>query len=147
MLIIELHDFAVSSWRRICFASLIKPQVQRTMTAKIILQCRPSSHPFTEREIPLAAPIKIGRAVANCKPGNDNGYFNCKVLSRNHALLWYENGKVGVFDPRNCRHRVRRVRSSHLFSRAVVFVIIVEIWRVLVLLRITDWHESSSTGN
>ena len=62
--------------------------------AKIILTERPSSHRFNEREIIVSAPVKIGRAVAGCKPGNDNGYFNCKVLSRNHAMLWYEDGKV-----------------------------------------------------
>ncbi|OQV19578.1 Sarcolemmal membrane-associated protein [Hypsibius exemplaris] len=66
--------------------------------ARVILQCRPSSHPFNEREISLAAPVKIGRAVAGCKPLADNGYFNCKVLSRNHAVLWYENGKFFLQD-------------------------------------------------
>jgi hypothetical protein len=32
--------------------------------------------------------------VARCKPSTDNSIFDCKVLSRNHALLWYEDGKV-----------------------------------------------------
>ncbi|XP_055351378.1 sarcolemmal membrane-associated protein-like [Paramacrobiotus metropolitanus] len=66
--------------------------------AKVILQCRQQSHQFTDREIPLAQPVKIGRAVANCKPNVDNGFFNCKVLSRNHALLWYEDGKFYLQD-------------------------------------------------
>lgn len=56
---------------------------------------RPNSHPFQERQLSLKEPIKIGRAVAKAKASQTNGIFDCKVLSRNHAILWYENGKVG----------------------------------------------------
>ena len=45
-----------------------------------------------ERRIPVTAePVKIGRSVAKARPINNNGIFDCKVLSRNHALLWFEN--------------------------------------------------------
>ena len=39
-------------------------------------------------------PVKIGRSVARARAAPNNAIFDCKVLSRNHALLWYENGKV-----------------------------------------------------
>jgi hypothetical protein len=47
-----------------------------------------------ERVIYLDKPCKIGRSVAKVKPEVNNAIFDCKVLSRNHALLWYENSKV-----------------------------------------------------
>ena len=59
-----------------------------------VFRCRPSSHPFQERCIPLNEPIKVGRAVGRLKPLPNNAIFDCKVLSRQHAKLWYENGKV-----------------------------------------------------
>ena len=47
-----------------------------------------------ERTLVLDLPVKIGRSVARARPATNNAIFDCKVLSRNHALLWYENGKV-----------------------------------------------------
>lgn len=64
-----------------------------TMEAKAILTCRPNSHLFQERTLTLDQPIKVGRSVARVKPTANNAIFDCKVLSRHHALLWYENGK------------------------------------------------------
>ena len=62
--------------------------------ALAIIAPRPNSHPFQERQIHLKEPVKIGRAVAKAKPSQANGIFDCKVLSRNHAIIWYENSKV-----------------------------------------------------
>ena len=62
--------------------------------AQAVLVCRKNSHPFVERRVTLEAAAKVGRAVARCKPANDNFVFDCKVLSRNHAILWHENQKV-----------------------------------------------------
>lgn len=59
-----------------------------------LLAPKPSSHPFHDRQLSLKEPVKIGRAVAKAKSSNNNGIFDCKVLSRNHAVMWYENGKV-----------------------------------------------------
>jgi hypothetical protein len=59
-----------------------------------ILTCKPNSHPFQERCIPLNEHVKVGRAVARLKALSNNATFDCKVLSRQHAKLWYENGKV-----------------------------------------------------
>ena len=64
------------------------------MAAMAIFMCRPNSHPFQERHVSLHESIKIGRSVARARPAPNNAIFDCKVLSRNHALLWYENGKV-----------------------------------------------------
>jgi len=49
---------------------------------------------FQERSLTLDQPVKIGRSVARARAAPNNAIFDCKVLSRNHALLWYENGKV-----------------------------------------------------
>lgn len=64
------------------------------MVPRAILTSRPNSHPFQERHLILDQAIKVGRSVARCRPATTNAIFDCKVLSRNHALLWYENGKV-----------------------------------------------------
>lgn len=61
-----------------------------TMTSKAVFKCHPSSHHFDERHIRLTEPVKIGRSVAKARPTLDNGIFDCKVLSRNHALIWYD---------------------------------------------------------
>jgi hypothetical protein len=60
-----------------------------------IFRCKPNSHPFQERCIPLNEQAKVGRAVARLKALPNNAIFDCKVLSRQHARLWYENGQVG----------------------------------------------------
>jgi hypothetical protein len=59
-----------------------------------IFRCKQNSHPFQERCIPLNEQVKVGRAVARLKALPNNAIFDCKVLSRQHAKLWYENGKV-----------------------------------------------------
>lgn len=63
------------------------------MTAKAVLICRPNSHPFQGRTLTLDQPVKVGRSVARARATATNAIFDCKVLSRHHALLWYENGK------------------------------------------------------
>ncbi|XP_071960335.1 uncharacterized protein [Antedon mediterranea] len=62
------------------------------MSAIAVLTCRQNSHPFEERRMPLNEPMKIGRSVAKVRPTPENGIFDCKVLSRNHALIYYEGG-------------------------------------------------------
>lgn len=44
----------------------------------------------------LDEPVKIGRSVARCRPAQNNATFDCKVLSRNHALVWFDH-KTGKF--------------------------------------------------
>ncbi|XP_046354346.1 sarcolemmal membrane-associated protein-like isoform X15 [Haliotis rufescens] len=76
-------------------------KLRPTMSALAILSCRPNSHPFQERHISLHEAIKIGRSVARARPAANNGIFDCKVLSRHHALLFYENGKFYLQDTKS----------------------------------------------
>ncbi|XP_076767011.1 sarcolemma associated protein [Xylocopa sonorina] len=71
------------------------------MTAKGILICRDNSHPFQERTLTLEQPVKIGRSVARARATPNNAFFDCKVLSRNHAVLWYSGGKFYLQDTRS----------------------------------------------
>lgn len=63
--------------------------------------------------------VKIGRQTnAKTVPAERNGYFDSKVLSRQHAEVWEEGGKVCVLysrasaarreppDPRDCQGAV-----------------------------------------
>ncbi|CAG8578658.1 14932_t:CDS:2 [Gigaspora margarita] len=44
-------------------------------------------------------PVKIGRSTnRQTSPSETNGYFDSKVLSRTHAEVWFENGKVYIKD-------------------------------------------------
>ncbi|KAK6318667.1 hypothetical protein J4Q44_G00098780 [Coregonus suidteri] len=65
-------------------------------SALAVFSCRPNSHPFQERHVYLDEPVKIGRSVARCRPAQNNATFDCKVLSRNHALVWFDH-KTGKF--------------------------------------------------
>lgn len=60
-----------------------------------------NSEIIEERVIYLDKPCKIGRSVAKIKPEVNNAIFDCKVLSRNHALLWYENSKFYLQDTKS----------------------------------------------
>ncbi|KAK3609534.1 hypothetical protein CHS0354_007339 [Potamilus streckersoni] len=71
------------------------------MAALAVLTCQPNSHPFQERHISLHESVKIGRSVARARPAPNNGIFDCKVLSRNHAMLWYENGNFYIQDTKS----------------------------------------------
>lgn len=81
-----------------------------------LFRCRPNSHPFQERSIPLNEPVKVGRAVARLKALPNNAIFDCKVLSRQHAKLWYENGKV------SCRANEASICLFRVFFRPIFLV-------------------------
>ncbi|MFT7804829.1 sarcolemmal membrane-associated protein-like isoform X1 [Arapaima gigas] len=70
-------------------------------SALAVFTCRPNSHAFQERHVYLDEPVRIGRSVARCRPAPTNATFDCKVLSRNHALVWFDRkmGKVGERAP------------------------------------------------
>lgn len=68
------------------------------MKPRAVLRQHSNSYPFDERNIDLSERVKVGRAVAKCKPQDDNAIFDCKVLSRNHAMIWFENGKFFIKD-------------------------------------------------
>ncbi|KAM8715770.1 hypothetical protein ACLKA7_002765 [Drosophila subpalustris] len=72
--------------------------------AKIILQCEGKSHKFETRTICLAPnqECKVGRLIAKSKASEGNAIFDCKVLSRNHAMLWYTaDGRFWVKDTKS----------------------------------------------
>ncbi len=71
------------------------------LCSKATLVCRPNSHPFQDRTLMLDQAVKVGRSVARARPSPTNAIFDCKVLSRNHALLWYENGKFYLQDTKS----------------------------------------------
>jgi len=73
-------------------------QNNKMPAAKGVLICRDNSHPFQERTLTLEQPVKIGRSVARARAAPNNAIFDCKVLSRNHALLWYSSGKFYLQD-------------------------------------------------
>ena len=74
---------------------------------------------FEERRIILDKPCKIGRSVAKLRPEVNNAIFDCKVLSRNHALLWEENSKVN----HHRTHHVRALLSFFLYHPFFFFLI------------------------
>ncbi|XP_017109326.2 sarcolemmal membrane-associated protein [Drosophila bipectinata] len=72
--------------------------------AKIVLQCEAKSHKFETRSIPLQPnqECKVGRLIAKSKASEGNAIFDCKVLSRNHAMLWYTaDGRFWVKDTKS----------------------------------------------
>jgi len=71
-----------------------------TSYAKAIFVCLPSSHPFVEKEVYLNGKIKIGRTVVTAKQ-KDKLFFDSKVLSKNHAIIWYDNGKFFLRDTKS----------------------------------------------
>lgn len=101
-----------------------------TSSCKAILQFCANSHPFEERTLCLDQPVKIGRLLAKAKVSLNNGIFDCKVLSRNHALLWHENGKFFLQDTKSSNgtfvnnHRLSKSgeesKPQEVFSNDVV---------------------------
>ncbi|KIM34263.1 hypothetical protein M408DRAFT_59629, partial [Serendipita vermifera MAFF 305830] len=61
----------------------------------------PLNDSFIPKHIVLAGGqhVKIGRQTnAKTVPGEKNGYFDSKVLSRQHAEVWEEGGKIYIKD-------------------------------------------------
>lgn len=71
--------------------------MQRNNQPILILTCQHDSHFFEERTIVVSDVIKVGRAVARSKASPTNAIFDCKVLSRNHAVIWFTSDEVGPF--------------------------------------------------
>jgi hypothetical protein len=62
----------------------------------------PLNDTFIPKQIALAGGVrvKIGRQTnAKTVPGERNGFFDSKVLSRQHAEVWEEGGKVSLLRP------------------------------------------------
>ena len=78
--------------------------------ARIVLLPHERSIHFTKRECTLAEPLKVGRSVDKKRILTNNLIFDCRVLSRNHALIWFENGKVSFI---NCCCRHNSLTNTH----------------------------------
>ncbi|CAH3195235.1 unnamed protein product, partial [Porites evermanni] len=95
------------------FISRREEQDECSKMAMAIFTSRPNSHPFEERRVPFTERVKIGRSVAKSRPASNNCIFDCKVLSRNHAILWYEDGKFFLQDTKSSNGTfVNNVRLS-----------------------------------
>ncbi|XP_030554900.1 sarcolemmal membrane-associated protein [Drosophila novamexicana] len=84
--------------------TLLNTQDMSPGEAKIVLQCEGKSHKFETRNILLAPnqECKVGRLIAKSKASESNAIFDCKVLSRNHAMLWYTpDGRFWVKDTKS----------------------------------------------
>eukprot|EP00092_Neocalanus_flemingeri_P006970 GFUD01007522.1.p1 GENE.GFUD01007522.1~~GFUD01007522.1.p1 ORF type:complete len:459 (+),score=143.29 GFUD01007522.1:95-1378(+) len=68
------------------------------MAAKVILTAKQSSFKFSDRVLCLDCPVTIGRTGGHVRSASDNGYFDCKVLSKSHALLLYKDSKLYIID-------------------------------------------------
>ncbi len=83
------------------YAKMPAPLTQSSPTllsALPALYLYPLNDSFVPKHIALSTPgqrVKIGRQTnAKTTPGERNGYFDSKVLSRAHAEIWEEGGKV-----------------------------------------------------
>ncbi|XP_065178588.1 sarcolemmal membrane-associated protein-like isoform X2 [Sycon ciliatum] len=86
------------------------------MAVKIVIRPHPKSHPFAEREcyVNPSEQMKVGRSVAKVKAATNNFIFDCKVLSRNHAVIWLEDGQFFIKDTKSSNGTFV---NSHRLSR------------------------------
>ena len=87
------HPFQVST-----FAGCKQRWQKEYLYCSLLLDIYSIIKSLQERNLQLDQSIKIGRSVARARPSATNAIFDCKVLSRNHALLWYETGKFYLQD-------------------------------------------------
>lgn len=77
----------------------------------------PLNDSFIPKHIVLAGGqrVKIGRQTnAKTVPGEKNGYFDSKVLSRQHAEVWEESGKIYIKDVKSSNGTfINGTRLSH----------------------------------
>ncbi|KIJ46037.1 hypothetical protein M422DRAFT_165804 [Sphaerobolus stellatus SS14] len=63
------------------------------------LSLYPLNESFIPKYIHLNQRVKIGRQInAKTAPGERNGFFDSKVLNRQHAEVWEEEGKIFIKD-------------------------------------------------
>ncbi|CAH2048671.1 unnamed protein product, partial [Iphiclides podalirius] len=87
-----------------------------------------NSLPFEERRVTLEQPIKIGRNVYRATPTPTNTIFECRVLSRHHATLYYDKGHFYLVDNQssngtfinNKRCSISELEPQEVFSGDVV---------------------------
>lgn len=90
--------------------------------AKAVLIPHGKSHPFAQRECILKEPAKVGRSLAKTKIQANNFIFDCRVLSRNHALIWFQDNKV-VADCNMSINTLPYEKIAILFNARHIFVV------------------------
>ncbi|XP_075219691.1 uncharacterized protein LOC142323637 isoform X2 [Lycorma delicatula] len=95
------NNYTIISFNNIIYPDNAVVKKNTNMAGKAVLICRSNSHPFQDRTLTLDQPVKIGRSVARARAAPNNGIFDCKVLSRNHALFWYSSGKFFLQDTKS----------------------------------------------
>lgn len=70
----------------------------KKMSAKAILVPKINSFQFDDKILTLDVPAKIGRSHKDDRAESGNGFFDSKVLSKQHALILYEEGKFFLMD-------------------------------------------------
>jgi hypothetical protein len=86
------------------------------------LHLQPLNDTFAPKQISLSPPgpqnkVKIGRQTNNKTiPQPSNGYFDSKVLSRAHAEVWSQDGKVSLSLACSSFHILRLARLSSFRS-------------------------------
>lgn len=98
------------------------------------LHLYPLNDTFIPKNVSLYPPgphnrIKIGRQTnAKTVPAPNNGYFDSKVLSRAHAEVWCEGGKVsnsasrGIMDTSDCQCLAEKVYIKDVKSSNGTFI-------------------------
>lgn len=54
------------------------------------------SYPYQEKLVQVENEIEVGRATMETPSRNNNLFFTSQVLSRHHAILWYDKLKDKV---------------------------------------------------
>lgn len=68
----------------------------------------------------------MGRSVPRCRVEETNAIFDCKVLSRNHATIWFEDGKFFLKDTGSSNgtfinnHRIKASEPYEISSNDIV---------------------------
>ncbi|CAG9786825.1 unnamed protein product [Diatraea saccharalis] len=74
------------------------PSNQEAGVPRAVFIPHSKSLPFEERRVTLEQPVKIGRNVYRMLASPTNTIFDCRVLSRHHATLYYEKGHFYLVD-------------------------------------------------
>ncbi|CAH0398276.1 unnamed protein product [Chilo suppressalis] len=74
------------------------PNDQDAGAARAVFMPHSNSLPFEERRVTLEQPVKIGRNVYRMLASPTNTIFECRVLSRHHATLYYDKGHFYLVD-------------------------------------------------
>ncbi|XP_041979534.1 sarcolemmal membrane-associated protein isoform X2 [Aricia agestis] len=71
---------------------------QEVGVPRAIFSPHTNSLPFEERRVTVEQAVKIGRNVYRATPSATNTIFECRVLSRHHATLYYDKGHFYLVD-------------------------------------------------